>query len=316
MKKKKLNSKTLNIKSVLTLGLVLTGIVGYGVWQLLMPKPVPIGVNEVRVADTPRHELWFMPAAKATYNRELPVDHMEMWTKPEKWAESRSMMDVYFFTWKQTQTPVFEPQFLKEKVIPLLARDNVEIGLDTGFATWMSCKEAGTSAVRFDIGVINKIVAAGGKVSYISLQSAMGKALPERLVDECPNYSYTDRINDMVNYITAIHSQYPDIKIGLVDATAALVVRSRTTGRDTYQELFTQLDNALKAKGKKLEFILLDNGSEMAKGEKNPGVMEYAQILELERFVKTQLKAKFGIIVTSSTGGMTDADLYLRNTLE
>lgn len=54
----------------------------------------------------------------------------------------------------------------------------------------------------------------------------------------------------------------------------------------------------------------------MAKGEKYPGVMEYTQILELEKFVKEKLRTKFGIIATSSTGGMNDADLYLRNALE
>lgn len=97
----------------------------------------------------------------------------------------------------------------------------------------------GENAVKFDIDVVNKIVAAGGKVSYISIQSAMGKVLPERTSDACPIYSYKDRINDMVTYVCAIRKQYPDIKFGLVDATAALVIRSRNNGKDTYQELFT-----------------------------------------------------------------------------
>lgn len=281
-----------------------------------MPKQAPVGVNEVKVSDVKKPELWMLTSARATYNRELPVDHLRMWTNPDEWSSSRKLMDVYFFNWKQASTKVFEPNFLKEKVLPILAAEDIKIGLDTGFATWMSCKPMGEKAIDFDIGVIDKIQAAGGKVSYISLQSAMGKVLPERLADECPNYSYTDRINDMVTYVTAVRARYPEIKVGLVDATAALVIRSRNSGSNTYKELFTQLSDALRAKGHKLEFILLDNGSEMAKGEKYPGVMEYAQILELERFVQKQLKTKFGIIVTSSTGGMTDADLYLRNTLE
>lgn len=308
--------RVINTRLLLVVFLVLSVLIGYGSWYLLVPKPASVGVNEIKVSDVKKPEMWMLTSARATYNRELPADHLKMWTNPEEWSSSRKLMDVYFFNWKQTSTKVFEPEFLREKVIPLLSEDDIKIGLDTGFATWMSCKPMGEDAVKFDLDVINKIVAAGGRVSYISLQSAMGKVLPERIADSCPNYTYTDRINDMVTYVSAIRKHYPDIKIGLVDATAALVIRSRNSGRDTYQELFTQLSDTLKSRGHKLEFILLDNGSEMAKGEKYPGVMEYAQILELERFVKDKLKTKFGIIVTSSTGGINDGDLYLRNTLE
>lgn len=303
------------MRLLLVVGVLLV-LVGYASWYFLAPKPLSPGINEIKVIEQQKPEMWMLTSARATYDRELPTDHLRMWTNPDEWSSSRKMMDAYFFTWKQNATKVFEPQFLKSKVIPLLAEDDIKIGLDTGFATWMSCKPIGVDAVKFDLEVIKKIEDAGGKVSYISLQSAMGKVLPERIADNCPDYSYTDRINDMVTYVTAIRKQYPDIKVGLVDATAALVIRSRRSGKDTYQELFTQLSEALKNKGHKLEFILLDNGAEMAKGEKYPGVMEYAQILELEKFVKTKLKTKFGMIVTSSSGGMNDADLYLKNTLE
>jgi hypothetical protein len=272
-------------------------------------------VAEIKTAVAPK--IWFMIPTKANYNNELVSDYKRLFSNPEEWQESRKTIDTFFFGLTQRQSDVFEPTFLKNKVVPLFNSEGIKIGFDSGVATWLTCRKAqGQRNIQSDLDMIKRIKDAGGTVSYIRLQSTLGKPVPEGIADNCPDYSIDDRINDAVRYITSIHAVYPDIKMGLVDATAAHVLKERAGVEDSYKTTFTKLQNALKAKNDRIEFFLLDTSVENSMGIKNPGILEYSQLLELERFIEDDLKIEFGILVLSYEGGQNDERIFYERTAD
>jgi hypothetical protein len=102
--------------------------------------------------------------------------------------------------------------------------------------------------------------------------------------------------------------------MGLVDATAAHILKERAGIEPSYKVTFTKLQNALKAKNDRIEFFLLDTSVENSMGLKNPGVLEYSQVLELERFIKNDLGIQFGILVLSYEGGQNNEQLFYERT--
>jgi hypothetical protein len=270
-------------------------------------------VAEVKTAITPK--IWFMIPTKSNYNNELVSDYKRLFTNPEQWQESRKTIDTFFFGLTQRQSDVFEPSFLKNKVIPLFKEEGIKIGFDSGVATWLTCrKEQGQRNIQNDLDMIKRVQDAGGTVTYIRLQSTLGKPAPDNIADNCPNYSIDDRIDDAVRYITSIHAVYPDIKMGLVDATAAHILKERAGIEGSYKNTFTKLQKALKTKNDRIEFFLLDTSVENAMGLKNPGVLEYDQVLELERFIQNDLGIQFGILVLSYEGGQNNEKLFYERT--
>lgn len=270
-------------------------------------------VAEVKTATPPK--IWFMIPTKSNYNNELVSDYKRLFSNPEEWQESRKYIDTFFFGLTQRQSDVFEPSFLKNKVIPLFAEENIKIGFDSGVATWLTCRKAqGQRNIQSDLDMIKRVQDAGGTVSYIRLQSTLGKPAPDNIADNCPNYSIDDRIADAVRYITSIHAVYPDIKMGLVDATAAHILKERAGVEDSYKKTFSKLQNTLKAKNDRIDFFLLDTSVENSMGLKNPGVLEYNQVLELERFIKNDLGIEFGILVLSHEGGQNSEQLFYDRT--
>jgi hypothetical protein len=312
--KKKKNNPASKSLSWLAFGLCLLII---GILYIYL-RPKPIQVAEVNTApEETKPLMWFMVTTKATYNRQLPNDYKRLFTNPEEWSRSRTLMDTFFFGWSQRDSEIFEPQFLKNNVIPVLKASNVKIGFDSGFATWLSCRRAqGDRNLQYDLDHIRRVHEAGGEVSYIRLQSTLAKAVPDNLKDTCPTYTVDQRIADMRRYMQTIHAQYPNIKIGLVDATASHIIRGQRNPDEGYEKLFTKTQTELAKSGEKLEFIVVDTSTENSMGLDHPGILEYPQLLELERFVQKKLGVKFGIIVVSSEGGMNDEKLFFDNSLK
>lgn len=256
-------------------------------------------------------EMWMLVSAKATYDREMfPEDFERSFTNPEEWDESLRYMDAYFFSNSAGGHSFLTTEFYRINVVPLFEKHNISINFDTGFATWLSCRNNPDYAIQLDLERIQKIHDAGGKVKYISLQSVLGKAVPDHLKANCPTYTLDQRIADVIFYMKKIHADYPDIGIGIVDATAYWIL----TG-EGYENVFQKLKSELRKNNENLAFIIVDTSTEASEGRKNPGLLEYPQLLALENYVQETIKVPFGIIIVSSEGGNTSDQVFYQRTM-
>lgn len=257
-------------------------------------------------------QIWYLTSAKATYDSKLPSDYLEAFTNPSKWKESIKYIDVYFFSTAGRSSKMFEAAFLKSNVVPLFNKNGIKIGLNSGTATWFSCRNKAQQdyLVSYDLEHIKRVKNAGSEVSYIRLESVLGKPVPDKFKAGCPNYTQEQRINDAVIYIRRIKNKYPEIKIGVVDATASLIAKNSDNSKEGYEEVFTSLVSKLNASEIDLDHIIIDTGTEISSGKRSPGLLEYNRLLKLENYIQEKLDVNAGIIVTSYDGGEVSDKVY------
>ena len=250
---------------------------------------------------TPVHatDVWFwIPPPKDEQNLQR-LHFPRLFTNPEQWNKGLNLLDTFVFS-IESRSGVWEDAFLKNKVLPLLNARHINIALDSGNATWLTCRKGqGLRNLQTELDSIKRFYEIGGSVSHIWMQSSLSKPVIQHLRPNCPSYNIDQRIADILQYMKAIHREYPNIKIGLIDNPTTHITRHNAGLGDSYQTIYVKLMDTLKANGETLDFILEDTSSELAEGTISPGIMEYPQILALENFVRRELNIKFGLILTS-----------------
>ncbi len=218
---------------------------------------------------------------------------------PEQWNQSENLLDTYVLS-MDTTSGVWQDSYLKNYVIPLQSAHHIKIAIDSGNATWLTCRKGqGTINLQTEVDNLKHFYALGGTVDYIWMQSSLSKPVLDRLKANCPGYSIDQRLADIITYMKAIHQNFPAIKIGLIDNTTTHMMLHNAGTEDTYQNTYRKLMNVLKQNGQSLDFLIEDVSSEQVAGKALPGVMEYPQLLQVEQFVHNTLQIKFGLILAT-----------------
>ena len=226
-----------------------------------------------------------------------PADFYSKFLEPDTWANARKVIDVYYVRANVLEAGA-DDNFLQKYFIPVLAKSHVELALDVGSATFLNSDYAGNIGAAYnDVALIRRIEALGGHVDYIGLQSTLSKPL---VVDgQKVDYPMATRIKDAVDYATLIKENFPDIKMGLIDALP-------TKGLD-YQGPYQDLVDAFTDAGLSLDFIHLDNQYQLAQA----GVTtSWAKIKQVEAYVKDTLHVHFGLVATDRAAGYTSDEAY------
>jgi hypothetical protein len=232
-----------------------------------------------------------------------PPDLKERFMKPETWAQAREIIEVYYIRSNTFWRPEngLDDEFIQKHFIPVLNQSNIEIAIDSGGATWSSAKDKNNHS---EIDLIRKLKSFGGKVNYVGLQSVLSKPLTEngRKVE----YPMEQRINDVVKFSQLLKKNFPDIKIGIIDALP-------TKGLP-YKEEYKQLADAMRANKLELDFIHLDCPYEHPQSGQR---ITWEGVKEVENYVKDVIGTKFGMIATSKLGaGDTSDELFHRNVMD
>jgi hypothetical protein len=217
-----------------------------------------------------------------------PPDFREMFEHPEKWAELRRRIDVYYIR-GNTLRNIFADlgeDFVRDRFARVLARDGIPVAIDnpSGYAE-----------------AIPKLRSYGLTVGHIALQSTLSKG------PKCPPEEMERRLGATVGKMVEIKRTIPDIKVGLICALP-------TKGRP-YKELYAGLARGMKQAGYGLDFIHLDcpyTEPELGRRIDWPGVRE------VQRYVQEEIGAAFGFICASISGKESDKAFYddIMNILE
>lgn len=227
-----------------------------------------------------------------------PADFYSKFTAPDTWADARKVIDVYYVRTNVLEARATDDTFLQSYFIPVLAKSHIKLALDTGSATWLNSDySANIGAVNDDVALIKRIQSLGGTVDYIGLQSTLSKPLVVH--GRKTDYPMADRIKDAVDYATVIKKNFPDIRIGLIDALP-------TKGQD-YEGPYQDLAAAFRSAGLSLDFIHLDSQYEAAQAGTTTS---WAKITQVQAFVQNTLHVHFGLVATSRTAGYTSDKAY------
>jgi hypothetical protein len=268
------------------------------------PFVVPRGRDDL-VAPTPvagpdRGSLWIQPPNYGGAGGLAP-DFFEMFTtRTDEWAEARAYVDVWVVrvTSLLGKDVPLSDAFLRESFLPKLRAWGVALAVNVTGATGAQCADH-PDRLNAEVAAIERLIDLGACISYLSLQSPLSK-----VSGSCPTYGketgYDLRITDIVNYVATMTERFPGIEIGLVDAMPA-------KGWD-YQDVYRRLQDELTARGLRLAFIHLDFPMESA----SPG---WANVREVEDFVRGELRVPFGLIYVSKLGGATSNVAFRDNVL-
>lgn len=257
--------------------------------------PVPISTASASAAQRPG--IWFEDNNMGVAGG-APADFYSKFRVPDSWAAARRDIDVYYVRSDVLEAGAADDDFLRKYFLPVLATSHIKLALDSGSATWLnSSYSTRIAGVNDDVALVRRIERLGGTVAYIGLQSTLSKPLVVH--GQKVDYAMSSRIEDAVDYAAVIKKNFPNIKIGLIDALPS-------KGMD-YEGPYRDLAAAFTTAGLTLDFIQLDSQYDSAQA----GITtSWAKIARVESFVKHSLHLHFGLVATSRTAGYTSDEAY------
>ena len=245
--------------------------------------------------------LWVQPPNYGGAGRLAP-DFFEMFTnRVEDWLEARRFVGVWVVratSLRGADAPLTDA-FLRDAFLPQLNRWDIELAVNVTGATLAEC---GDPAARLagEAALIQRLLDFGARVSYLSLQSPLSKVGGR----ECQAYGrgagFDLRISDVVRYVAHMTSRFPEIRVGVVDAMPA-------KGWE-YRDVYRRLADTLATQGLGLDFLHLDFPMEAA-------ALGWANLREVEEFVRDELGVRFGVLYVSRVGGETSNMAFRDNVL-
>ena len=179
-----------------------------------------------------------------------PIDWETRLNNPEKMANALTKIDTYFLR-LSTAKRVSESSL--RRLARLLKSYNIKTAIDTGTATWAGCRI--NRDFSGEISVIKKLQGYGFDIKYIALQSALSKPYKAR-DNKCNEYrnllTMMPRYLDVLEYYKQVQPKFPNVSIGIVDATPA------KTGTHNPDVIYRTIESGLRVRGYKLGFLLYD----------------------------------------------------------
>ena len=262
--------------------------------------------------------LWYQPSNGGTAGGTLP-DFMQLLDPERKqsWSGAQRETDVLLLRANTLRMlEASRPGFIASSLAPFLARTGMRLGLDSGVATFASCHKEGSSERRAkrELEIMRRVENAGIRISFMALQSTLSKV--QSRVIECPNYSVTERIRDVVWYISTVRSGLAihdgSLKFGLIDASVAKggTWVQKNLGVPALEIAYERLFLALANEGLRLDFVLLDHPWEAIREFSGRGRSSLTEIRDFQLWLEQQGVAP-GFMLTS-TKSVTEREFQER----
>ncbi|MBI4096826.1 MAG: hypothetical protein HY428_00225 [Candidatus Levybacteria bacterium] len=232
-------------------------------------------------------ELWVQDSNSGESGGVL-LDFKQQFEQPELWAAARQNIDVYQFHDFLFMDPKYgiDETYIREKMLPVLNESGIKIALNVTGANWAKCDDRDQIKYK-EAEAIDRIIAAGGAVSFLTMQSTLSKTEGGNSVtlNRCSPYPDKRRIDDIIDYMQFMKKRYPNMQFGMTDADA-------TKGND-YKTSLHELRKRLGNHGLHLNYIFIDNIAEFL--SKN----DPKDLKDLEQFIRQDLNIPFGLVYTA-----------------
>jgi hypothetical protein len=230
-------------------------------------------------------EIWYEDNNLGRAGR-IPADFIDKFNHPESFAKATHFINVYML--RANVLEHLGDPFLSTRFIPFLKKNGIKLAIDAGGATWTQVKNR-TAISNNEVNQLKRLKQLGAEVSYISLQSALGKMPKGKDAD----YPMNKRLEDVVAYSKIVHEIYPQAMIGIIDGLLA--------NGNEYKEPYRLAKDALAKAGIQLAYIHLDIPFDFPKTQKRN--ITWEKVRDVEVYVEDVLGIKFGILAFSRIGG-------------
>lgn len=209
--------------------------------------------------------VWYQPSNGNQGGKALP-DFLQLFDPAaNKWPSAQREASVLLLSFGSLRNAEQEnPDFFRSTLSPFLARTGMKLAINSGLATFASCRELSENNQRLEhrLKVMRRMMDAGVKISFISLQSTLSKLYNRRT--QCPGYSLERRIDDIIWYISSVREGLnvhdDSLQFGLIDAslTKGEAFVQTQLGVSRIEEAYSQLFAALEKRGLRISYVHLD----------------------------------------------------------
>lgn len=161
--------------------------------------------------------IWFAPGPGT-------VDYLDLFERPEEWAHARQIVDVFKFYQQHTQLPA--PSIVGSNSFDALARAGAfqtltkwgkKIAIEAGSVKEFYCTPDASgmnASIASTVASLQVVQGAGGTVAYVAMDDpfAAGRA------PVCGGPALEPTADRVAIYVRGVHSAFPNVKIGLIDA--------------------------------------------------------------------------------------------------
>jgi hypothetical protein len=250
--------------------------------------------------------LWYEPSNGGKAGGSLP-DFLRLFDPATAggWQQSQHEVSVLLLRDNTIENAEREhPGFIRSLLAPFLARTGMKLGIDSGVATFASCRQPRDNAHQLETAVdlLRRIEAGGIRISYLSLQSTLSKVRNAKT--DCPTYSLDQRIADTVWFISGVKAGLgptgDNIQFGLIDASVAKGPKwiRKELGVARIEDAYTALLAGLAKHGLRLSYVHLDHPWEAFRDFDSRGQSSLADVREAQNWF-VQHGITTGVLVTS-----------------
>ncbi len=168
-------------------------------------------------AARPADNIWYVPNPGT-------LDLRRMFEHPEEWAASRRLIDVFQFTQQhmdEVPDPVVGPNgfqaLARDNVFAKLSLWGIKTSIGVGSVKEFYCTADGSGmaeAVNNTLRAVKAVRSARGLVHFL----AMDEPFFAGQSDRCGGPALEPTADRLQTYITSVQRQYPDVRIGLIEA--------------------------------------------------------------------------------------------------
>ena len=186
-----------------------------------------------------------------------------------------------------------------QQVISTLNAAHIAVAVELGGLRDWDC--SGADLARIELNGLNKLVAAGGAISFLAMDSPFGHTLSTSIPGNC-GYSPQQVSDELVVYLRVVHQAMPWVSIGLIEpvpwySVGALPPNSGNNYGDLPQILDVFL-TTLAQQRERLDFFHADSPYDY--DQANPD--GWNKLLALQQVVRGH-GLRFGLIYNSDAGG-------------
>jgi len=242
-------------------------------------------------------EIWFEDT-NGGKSGNIPKDYVAKFIKTEDWDHTLSCVNTIMI--RTGALILLGEKFIENVLKPFLYKTKKNLALDVVGATWTYASIRRIEFRQKELELLEKLKFLGIKPCCIIFQSALSKPLRKGKTGEVIHYPLERRIEDVIEYMKLTKAIFPNIKFGLIDALP-------TKGED-YKTVYNKLFQRLKEENLKMDYIILD--APFSTILKIHGNRVYNLLKDVQEYVKSNLKIKYGVILTSIRGGMTAGNMF------
>lgn len=237
----------------------------------------------------------------------LPEDFVTMLERPDQWDTSSRAIDTLQVNFESLllHRDVLNDEVWRESIIPTLLERQIDLAVSTSVATRLFMRDNGNPATRQQIlqnhvGQLKHLVDLGAPIKHVSLLQVLSQPRDPGAPATWLSEDVPDRVTDVVDYMTALHTQLPTIDVGIIDH---LPNDEKLTGlsrqwRSVYTDLISTLDN----NHLELDHIHVALNANSIGLPEEDRLWTWTEFFDLQSFVQDSIDTEFGLLTGGGNG--------------